>query len=214
MSESERARANSAPAGQSPGGVDPSMEDILASIRRILAEEEGAAPATPALAAEVDDGVLQLDASMMLADPIALPDASPAAGLTSPALAAPAPMSPGLASPALIPPSLASQAAPVPAAPSLVHETSVPPGPLTSPTGPSLMAPEAAAATATSVGSLVRTLAAERATQVYGGGPTIEDLVRAELRPLLKQWLDTNLPGMVERLVRAEIERVVGRVVP
>src|SRR5580658_6476013 len=119
MSESERARANSAAASPSPGGVDPSMEDILASIRRILAEEEGAAPATPALAAEVDDGVLQLDASMMLADPIALPDASPAAGLTSPALAAPAPMSPGLASPALIPPSLASQAAPVPAAPSL-----------------------------------------------------------------------------------------------
>jgi cell pole-organizing protein PopZ len=38
--------------------------------------------------------------------------------------------------------------------------------------------------------------------------------VRAELRPLLKQWLDTNLPGMVERLVRVEIERVVGRVVP
>jgi cell pole-organizing protein PopZ len=76
------------------------------------------------------------------------------------------------------------------------------------------MAPEAAAATATSVGSLVRTLAAERATQVYGGGPTIEDLVRAELRPLLKEWLDAYLPGMVERLVRAEIERVVGRVVP
>jgi cell pole-organizing protein PopZ len=175
------------------------MEDILASIRRILAEEEGAAPATPALAADVDDGVLQLDASMMLADPIALPDASPV----------PAPPPSVLASPVPAP-----QAAPVPAAPSLVHATSVPPEPLTAPSGSSLMAPEAAAATATSVGSLVRTLTAERATQVYSGGPTIEDLVRAELRPLLKQWLDTNLPSMVERLVRAEIERVVGRVVP
>jgi uncharacterized protein len=199
MSESERARANAATAGQSPGGVDPSMEDILASIRRILAEEEGAAPATPALAADVDDGVLQLDASMMLADPIALPDASPAAAPPPPA----APVA--AASP---------QAPSVSAAPPPVHETSAPPGPLTASHGSNLMAPEAAAATATSVGSLVRTLTAERATQVYTGGPTIEDLVRAELRPLLKQWLDTNLPGMVERLVRAEIERVVGRVVP
>jgi cell pole-organizing protein PopZ len=38
--------------------------------------------------------------------------------------------------------------------------------------------------------------------------------VREELRPLLKDWLDANLPPMVERLVRAEIERVVGRAVP
>jgi cell pole-organizing protein PopZ len=37
---------------------------------------------------------------------------------------------------------------------------------------------------------------------------TLEDLVREMLRPLLKSWLDDNLPGMVERLVRAEIERV------
>ena len=79
---------------------------------------------------------------------------------------------------------------------------------------PNLVAPETAAAAASSVGSLVRTLAAGRATQVYGGGPTLEDMVRAELRPLLKEWLDVNLPPMVERLVRAEIERVVGREVP
>ena len=37
---------------------------------------------------------------------------------------------------------------------------------------------------------------------------TLEDLVREMLRPLLKAWLDDNLPAMVERLVRAEIERV------
>lgn len=37
---------------------------------------------------------------------------------------------------------------------------------------------------------------------------TIEDLVREMLRPMLKSWLDDNLPGLVERLVRAEIERV------
>lgn len=37
---------------------------------------------------------------------------------------------------------------------------------------------------------------------------TLEDLVREMLRPMLKSWLDDNLPQMVERLVRAEIERV------
>ena len=78
---------------------------------------------------------------------------------------------------------------------------------------PSLVEPEAAAATATSVGGLVRTLM-ERSTQVRSGGPTIEDIVREEIRPLLKEWLNANLPLLVERLVRAEIERVVGRAVP
>ena len=37
---------------------------------------------------------------------------------------------------------------------------------------------------------------------------TLDDLVRELLRPLLKAWLDEHLPGMVERMVRAEIERV------
>ena len=76
----------------------------------------------------------------------------------------------------------------------------------------SLVAPEAAAAAALSVGSLRRTLEAGRASlAVRGGGPTLDDMVREELRPVLKAWLDANLAPMVERLVRAEIERVVGR---
>jgi len=37
---------------------------------------------------------------------------------------------------------------------------------------------------------------------------TLEDLVKEMLRPMLKTWLDDNLPGMVERIVRTEIERV------
>lgn len=37
---------------------------------------------------------------------------------------------------------------------------------------------------------------------------TVEDLVQDMLRPMLKAWLDDNLPSLVERLVRAEIERV------
>ena len=75
----------------------------------------------------------------------------------------------------------------------------------------SLVAPEAAAAAASSLGNLVRTLSTERAMQVTSSGPTVEDIVRQEIRPLLKAWLDVNLPPIVERLVQAEIERVVGR---
>jgi cell pole-organizing protein PopZ len=39
-------------------------------------------------------------------------------------------------------------------------------------------------------------------------GPTLEELVKQMLRPMLKAWIDDNLPKLVERLVRAEIERV------
>ncbi|HTH46758.1 MAG TPA: DUF2497 domain-containing protein, partial [Candidatus Limnocylindria bacterium] len=40
---------------------------------------------------------------------------------------------------------------------------------------------------------------------------TLEEMVREEIRPVLKAWLDANLPGLVERVVRAEIERVIDR---
>ena len=61
------------------------------------------------------------------------------------------------------------------------------------------------AATTAAVGAAFDTLA--RTAQVRGGR-TVEELVSELLRPMLKTWLDENLPGMVERLVRAEIERV------
>jgi cell pole-organizing protein PopZ len=32
------------------------------------------------------------------------------------------------------------------------------------------------------------------------------------LRPMLKDWLDANLPGMVETMVKREIDRITGRV--
>ena len=38
--------------------------------------------------------------------------------------------------------------------------------------------------------------------------PTLEDVVRDTLRPMLKSWLDENLPSVVERTVPAEIERI------
>ena len=159
---------------EAPQGADPSMEDILASIRRILSEDEAAPAATPA-----DEDVLVLEPSMMRSD-----------------LPAPAAES--------------AAAGPPPSAPEPPAEDEDEPMP---PPGAGLVAPETAAAAAASVAGLVRTLASDRALQVRAGGPTIEDLVRQMLRPLLKDWLDANLPALVERQVRAEIERVVGRAI-
>ena len=59
--------------------------------------------------------------------------------------------------------------------------------------------------TSSAVDSAFNTLAQ---TVLVQNARTLEDLVREMLRPMLKSWLDENLPGMVERLVRAEIERV------
>jgi uncharacterized protein len=189
----------------SPDGTDPSMEEILASIRRILNEDEAPAPPTPPAAedpAVEEEDVLILDETMIVAPPHTAP-----------------------AEPVAFTPAVADDPFDfdsVPARPQVEPPREIEPGPSNpyadpfeqpSPT-PDLLGLEAAAAAASSVGSLVRTLAASRATQVYSGGPTLEDMVRAELRPLLKQWLDTYLPPMVERLVRVEIERVVGRFVP
>ncbi|MCC0807400.1 DUF2497 domain-containing protein [Methylobacterium sp. W2] len=56
-----------------------------------------------------------------------------------------------------------------------------------------------------SVGHAFQLLAGTRVSQ---NARTIEDMVQDMLRPMLQSWLDDNLPGMVERLVRAEIERV------
>ncbi len=178
------------------------MEDILASIRRILSEDETADSPTAKPAEEPasepsdepEDDVLVLDPSMLVPEPE--PTAEPEA------TAEPEPVIE--LAPVLEPPPVVVTPAQIPA--------SIPAAIPASMTD--LVAPAAAAAAASSVDNLVRTLAAGRSTQVYAAGPTIEDLVREEVRPLLKEWLDTHLPPMVERLVRLEIERVVGRVVP
>jgi cell pole-organizing protein PopZ len=169
------------PATGRPAAGDASMDDILASIRRILNDEDTPPDIKGGQTMAQPDPVLQLDPAMMVGVPDAAPPYAPA----------------GPMQPDAVPQAAAAGPAPAPGA---------------APSG--IVAPEAAAAAAQSVGSLVRTLTAERAMQVHSNGPTIEDIVRAEIRPILKHWLDTNLPPMVERLVRAEIERVVGRAVP
>lgn len=55
------------------------------------------------------------------------------------------------------------------------------------------------------------TLSAMLVKPQAGGDNTLEALVRELLRPMMKQWLDTNLPGLVETMVAKEIARITGR---
>ena len=68
----------------------------------------------------------------------------------------------------------------------------------------------AAAAAFAQLGALPRERRREGELSLGGVDRTLEDIVRDMLRPLLHTWLDENLPGIVERLVREEIARVVG----
>ncbi len=64
-----------------------------------------------------------------------------------------------------------------------------------------LLSPRADAAVASAFNQLATNM-------LSGSARTIDDLVEDMLRPMLRNWLDVNLPPMVERLVREEIERV------
>ena len=180
------------------GGQDQSMDDILASIRRILNEDEAAAEAGDV-------------AEPVKPEPEAEPE--PEAFATPPPPIAPAPV---------IAPPLRAPSGPEPVeltSDMLVTPPNLPPAApprmgLGMDDASGLIAPAAAAAAAASMGSLLRAVSSERGAPVYRGGPSIEDVVREEIRPILKDWLDTHLPPLVERLVRAEIERVINRALP
>jgi cell pole-organizing protein PopZ len=175
------------------------MEDVLASIRRILdegrAEEEAdgrAHGATEEDRNEAGEEVFLLEPEMMIDQADSLPD-PPDITVNEPD-----PL-PGPPEPAAL---IIEEPAPMADMPA-EEQPAEPPA-------PPLLAPEAQTAASSSLGALVRTLT-ERHTQLYRAGPTLEDIVRDELRPMLKSWLDANLPPVVERLVRDEIERVVKR---
>ncbi len=75
-----------------------------------------------------------------------------------------------------------------------------------------LLAEESAATMRESLAALAMLSAPGAAPQIVRSGETsLEGLVREMLRPALAEWLDHNLPQMVEKLVAAEIARIVGK---
>ncbi len=182
---------------------EPSMEEILASIRRIIADDQAAKPAEVPVAAPEPDDVLDL---AEVAEPVTRPrvvepepEPEPAPDLLDfdaidfedPVTAAPEPEPEPLPEPEPAP------EPPPPPPPQPVLQAARAPEP----------EPEALVSPATdaSVSGAFNLLAHTVLTQ---NARTLEDLVKDMLRPMLKSWLDDNLPAVVERLVRAEIERV------
>jgi cell pole-organizing protein PopZ len=128
---------------------EPSMEEILASIKRVIAEDGRAAVVRPSRAARageptrLDEDVLELSDPVTEGDGLVSPDAAEASRQSLAAL-------------------------------SLLRERS------------------------------------EEAAPLANAGP-LEAVVREMLKPMLKDWLDRNLPEMVEELVTREIVRITGK---
>jgi cell pole-organizing protein PopZ len=220
---------------QSAKAVEPSMEEILASIRRIIADDDSskptgkaveapkpaparpaaapvrpaapaarpvaaARPASPAAPAAEAPGMNQDDIDAMLAGLDAEAERKPAANgmratngeildLTESMAAAPAQPEPpaGFGS-------IDSQS-------DLIFKESAAARPAARADRSALLSATTSAAVDSAFNSLAESVLVQNAR-------TLEDLVREMLRPMLKAWLDDNLPGLVERMVRAEIERV------
>ena len=145
------------------GPNEPSMEDILASIKKVIAEDRPVVTPAPAAVHEPDndagdaleeqDDVLDLDHGSVEREGTGHLPSSPPAEVAS------------------------------------------------------LMAEEAA----DGARSRLAELATAAASAPVGTTNPLEDVVREMLRPMLKQWLDERLPGIVDEHVRNEISRITGR---
>ena len=179
---------------------DPSMDDILASIRKIISDDEARAqisgqkagashppgiPPSPRPAATHDDVLLLTD---LVEEPT---NGQGASSGTQP-------------SPPRIDPAKAAD---------------MPQPSVEEPTDGSLVGPGVAGVATTAFARLNQAVqdsvpppaAPEPGPALGDGGKTIEDLVKEMLRPMLKEWLDKNLPPMVERYVEREISRLTRR---
>ena len=156
---------------------EPSVEEILESIKKVIARENGAGfggaglgrrrsltdPVEPAAADEAEE-VLELDEDAMVARVAQMDDFEPAEEMAA-------------------------------------HD---PDAPLTAEANSTAMRDNFAA--------LAMLAQPGRQPQIVRSGETsLEELTRDLLRPMLAKWLDDNLPGMVEELVKAEIARIAGK---
>jgi uncharacterized protein len=206
---------------------EPSMEEILASIRRIIADDDASktpprpaeppqaeapapaarpAPPPPPPPTRVTPPEPSLDDEAVVADPEPVADADDQSAdildLTE-QMATPPPPPP--------PPNPAPQFRTIDGSFDVSYEDEKPAAPTPEPRRAyddshaeerrQLLSSSTSAAVDSAFNTLAQTVLVQNAR-------TLEDLVREMLRPMLKAWLDDNLPGMVERLVRAEIERV------
>jgi cell pole-organizing protein PopZ len=223
---------------QTAKAQEPSMEEILASIRRIIADDETKPqpkveppqpaalrpavvpppqPVQPPLSAmnqhDIDTMLSGFDAAPAKTDDDRMEDDSAAVLELTESMAAPAALSE--------PPvfrtiegnsdvffaeentEIPSDELPAPPPPAPTAASPAAPPPMFASNGADR--PLLSSATSAAVDSAFNALAN---TVLLQNARTLEDLVQEMMRPMLKAWLDDNLPGLVERVVRAEIERV------
>jgi cell pole-organizing protein PopZ len=165
-------------------GQEPSMEEILTSIRQIIAEDQGgderAATRRPPLglaAAEADE-VLEL--TEIVAEP----------------------------EPRATPPLAAARASRTePPAASRQEGAAMPPD-----AAESLISAETAKSSALSLARLTRTSNGdERKPASPASGATVEQFLSELLTPMLREWLDRHLPEIVERVVEQEVKKLARR---
>jgi cell pole-organizing protein PopZ len=219
---------------QAAKAQEPSMEEILASIRRIIADDDGAkkpeaqpeakaespaaraapppppkpAPAPPPPAAMKQDDIDAMLAGLGDPEPAPpRPAREPESDVLELTEAMQAPAAPAFRTidaqqDVVFDETAASEPAPPPPPPRAAEPPrAAPPSrpPMTA--EPDIMSSATAAAVDSAFNALAHTVLVQNAK-------TLEDLVKEMLRPMLQHWLDNNLPTMVERLVRQEIERV------
>jgi len=168
--------------------AEPSMEEILSSIKRIIAEEgDGAMAAArarrqarPAPAPQPEPEQYDDEEILELSDQVA---GEPETEVAPEPQAAPEPR--------FAPSELAPVAAAAPAA-----------APASS-----LLSPRTAEATRGPLDALSRMVIKPE----VAGSDTLEGMVREMIRPMLREWLDANLPLMVESMVAREISRITGQ---
>lgn len=203
---------------------EPTMEEILASIRRIISEDDAPAETAPAAAAgpapvqaarEPEPEPEPVAASAAVDEPQPEPEPTPEDDVLELTEAYEPPAAESIGD--LDVTSADDEPEPFPSAPAsepVFAEAAV--------EGPT---PEAPAAPTSSYDSLVGDSAAASAAAAFAGlatsvkkpeptepsvpsGPTLDELARSLLRPMLKEWLDANLPAIVEAQVRKEVERI------
>jgi cell pole-organizing protein PopZ len=163
---------------------EPTMEEILASIRRIISEDGATVEAAPPPSDSVLDLTEMLEAEAAPPPPAPQPVAAPA-----PAAALEVVMEDDV-------PDM-----PVPEIPTSAPEPAA---------GASdrLVSEVTAQAAASVINSVMPQQAGAGGLAIGNGGRTLESMVMELIRPVLKEWLDRNLPTLVERVVQKEIRKI------
>ena len=188
---------------------EPSMEEILASIRRIISDDDKEMEAAAQENEEATEGEEELAGEEMVAMPE--PEPEPVAAevdddddddiLDLTDMEAPDPEP-------LFEEQAYKEPEPEPIAPPVSPSPAPPPAPTPAPDN--LVSPPQAGEASGSFERLTEKLNEDYSELPIGNGAvTLEGLTRELVRPMLKEWLDQHLPMTVERLVREEIERLV-----